>query len=221
MIEEFILKHRKKIITFLAWGLILVLVAGPLTFFNWKPIKLFGQKEVMAQTNSTTTLSVSAEIQAWLDFSVNPDNVDLGALVLSTGESVLSSSTDIQLNIGTNNPSGWYVDIRGANAGLYNATTSYLIATVNGTSTLVTGVDGYGANATGTLSGVTVGSYYNFWGTQTVGEIASSTLRRLIEKDSSNSTQQVGLMKVWATATSTAPVGIYQDTATLTAVAPY
>ncbi len=221
MIEEFILRHRKKIINLLAWGLILLLVTGPLKFFDWMPTIFFGLKEVRADSQATTTLSVSADIQAWLDFSATPTSVTLGALVLSTGESVLASSTDVILDVGTNNPSGWYINLQGANAGLYNATTSYLIDTVNGTSTLTTGVDGYGANATGTLSGVTVGSYYNFWGTQTVGEIASSTSYTLLTKNNLNSTQEVGRMKIWATATSTAPVGTYQDTATLTAVAPY
>lgn len=170
---------------------------------------------------STSTVAITAIVEAWLDFSVTPTSTTLQPpLVQADGTLNVASSTDIVLTLGTNAPNGWGITIKGQNAGLYSSNRGHLIPTVVGTSTIATGTEAYGANATSTLAGVVIGNYYDYYGTNTVGEIASSTSRNLASKSTSNSTQSVANMKVKATATDTTPpANDYSDTITLTATA--
>ena len=210
-LEEFVLKFRKEIIVaIISLGVLFIGFFGSGTLFQ----------KGLAQT-ATGTVAVTAIVEAWLDFSATPTAVVLSPpLVQSDGTLNIGSSPPIDLILGTNAPNGWGITIRGANAGLYSTTTAHLIPTVVGTSTLATGTEAYGANATSTLSGVTIGSYYDYYGTNTVGEIASSTSYNLASKSTANSTQPVAKMQVKATASDvTPPAGNYSDTITLTATA--
>lgn len=169
---------------------------------------------------STSTVAITAIVEAWLDFSVTPTSTTLQPpLVQADGTLNVASSTDIVLTLGTNAPNGWGITIKGQNAGLYSSNRGHLIPTVVGTSTIATGTEAYGANATSTSAGVVIGNYYDYYGTNTVGEIAT-TSRNLASKSSPNSTRSVANMKVKATAAETTPPGNdYSDTITLTATA--
>ncbi len=209
MLEQFVLEHRKTILQFFAVLLSFVLLLGPFTLLRWQ--------KVTAQVNQN--VDVSGTIEAWLVFTVSPTSTTLTpAMVQADGTANIASSTQISLSVGTNNPSGWDVTIRGTNHGLLRSgTPQYRIPTVTGTSTLSAGTDGYGANATSTLSGVAVGSLYDFWNTFTVGEISSSTANNLLGKGNENSTQEVGRLKIYSAANTADPPGTYQDTVILTA----
>jgi len=180
-------------------------------------IKVFLPEKAMAQATSTT-VGVTATVEEWLTFSVSPTTVTLSpALVDAAGTPHIGSSPDIALTLGTNSSDGWSIRIKGANGGLRSPTANYTISTVPGTSTLSAGIDGYGANATSSLSGVTIGAKYNYWGTDTVGEI-TTTDNTLAQKGSPNTEQQVALMKIKAAANVMTPSGNYSDTITLTAL---
>lgn len=167
-----------------------------------------------ASAATTATVGVTATVQAWLAIEVSPTSVTLSPdLVDAAGDAHIGSSTqNVGISVGTNNSSGWSVTIEGLNNGLASSTN--LIASVTGSSTLAAGTDGYGANATNSITGVTIADYYKYWGTTDVGQIATST--NLASKTNPQSLQQVALMKVYAAATSTKPSGSYQDTITLT-----
>lgn len=209
--EKFLLRFRKEILASFFFLTILSLMV-----FLGKTI--FSQK-VQAQT-ATTTIGVAATVEAWLDFSVSTTSVNLlPPLVQADGTLNVGSSTDITLNVGTNAYNGWSVTIRGQNAGLLYGAIPHLIPTVAATGTVATGTEAYGANATSTLAGVIIGAYYDYYGTNVVGAIASSTSYTLASKGTSNSTQSVANMVVKASATATTPPGNYTDTITLTATA--
>jgi hypothetical protein len=150
------------------------------------------------------------------------------SLVDAAGTAHIASSTNIDLQVGTNSTGGWNVTIQGKYGGLCHSSatgtscsdpTNNLIASVatGGTTALSAGTDGYGANATNTLSGVTIGTYYANWNTDTVGAIASSTSQTLASKTSANSAQSVAYLKIKAASETTQKSGSYYDTITLTA----
>ncbi|KPJ57410.1 hypothetical protein AMJ49_00515, partial [Parcubacteria bacterium DG_74_2] len=157
-------------------------------------------------TYNEQDITVQAFVSAWLSFTVSPTTTPLSPDLVDTGGGLhYGSSTDITLSVGTNAAQGWNITIEGKYGGLCHSsatgtacatTTDNLIASVDtgGTTALdVTppGSDGYGANATPTASGVTVGTYYDNWGTQTVGAIASSTSQTLASKGNANASQSV------------------------------
>ena len=202
----------RKLILLIIGGLAILVLIGTVG------VELFTPKEVSA--DATSTVGVTATVESWLTFQVSTTSVSLTpALVDSTGTPHIGSSTAITLTLGTNNTNGWSITIQGANGGLYSNTASHLISTVSGTSTLSAGTDGYGANATATYSGVTIGNYYDYWGTDTVGEIASSTSHTLASKSDPNVQTDVVDMKIKAAAEATTPAANdYSDTITLTAI---
>lgn len=214
--EEFILKHRKEILVLL-FGLIFAVLIN----FWGEKVSLPGFVQKVEAQETTTTVVITAIVEAWLDFQATPTQVTLQPpLVMADGTLNIGSSTDIQLSLGTNAPAGWSISIRGQNNGLYSSSRAHLIPTVTGTSTLATGTEAYGANATSTMSGVTIGPYYDYYGTDTVGEISSSTSRTLGSKNSPNSFNPVANLKIKATASQTTPPGNdYSDTVILTATA--
>jgi len=175
---------------------------------------------------------VTAVVSAWLSFSVSPTTTPLSPNLVDTGGGLhYGSSTNVTLNVGTNAANGWNVTIQGKYGGICHSTatgtacattTDNLIASVaTGTPTALDitppGSDGYGANATPTASGVTVDTYYDDWGTQTVGAIASSTSQLLASKGNANASQDVALLKIFATSQQAQKSGTYYDTVTLTA----
>ena len=174
---------------------------------------------------TTATVGVTATVQPWLTFSVSPTSITLSPdLVDVNGITHIASSTsNVSLILGTNSGVGWSISIIGANGGLATSSYDLIDSVATGTTTTLsnTGVDGYGANATGSIANANPGTYYANWGTATVGAIASSTPQTLINKNSSNASSTVGLMKVYAQCDSTQPSGTYGDTITLTATPAY
>lgn len=167
-----------------------------------------------ASAATTAEVGVTATVQAWLSITVSPVSVTLSPDLVDTagGTHIGSSTQNVGISVGTNNSGGWSVTIKGLNNGLASSTN--LIASVTGSSTIAAGVDGYGANATNSISNVTIADYFKYWGTTNVGQIATST--NLASRNTYQSLQQIALMKVYAAATSTKPSGSYQDTITLT-----
>ena len=173
---------------------------------------------------ATATVGVTATVQEWLTFSVNPTSVTLTPdLVDTAGNTAVGSSAAVTLTLGTNSPDGWSIDARGATAaatclqgGLVSG--SYEICQPSATSTLAAGTDGYGANATDTLTGVTIAANYAYWGTNTVGEL-NDTDSDFASKTSSNASSDVASMKVLTASDALQEPGSYTDTITLTAVA--
>lgn len=173
---------------------------------------------------ATATVGVTATVQEWLTFSVNPTSVTLTPdLVDTAGNTAVGSSTAVTLTLGTNSPDGWSIDARGATAaatcaqgGLVSG--SYEICQPSATSTLAAGTDGYGANATDTLTGVTIAANYAYWGTNTVGEL-NDTDSDFASKTSSNASSDVASMKVLTASDALQEPGSYTDTITLTAIA--
>lgn len=204
------MKHRQIILKALTCLVLTAVISACLG-----PISLFRTAEAQEQED----VVVTATIESWLDFSVSPTSTAIApALVGVDGSVAIGSTGDIDLQVGTNNPLGWNVTIRGTNAGLYSTTSDHTITTVSSTSTLVAGTDGYGANATSTLGGATIDGLYNYYGSNTVGEIATTSASTLVDKSSANGMGSVANMQVRAAATSTTPAANdYSDTITLTA----
>ena len=206
------LRKHKSTALIMAGGLFLA-VAALLTLSELVPLPDFASA-------ATDTVTVTATVQSWMTFDVNPNAVTLSPdLVNTSGSPGIGSSTNITLQLGTNSSGGWNVTIEGLRGGL--ATSTYMILSVaTGTvasTTLTAGTDGYGAHATSTLAGVTVDPRYNKWTTVTVAAISSTTIQTLATKTSANSSTTVATVKVFAAATGTAPSATYQDTITFTA----
>lgn len=196
------------------WSLIGIAVAGLILAMIGLMTRSFILPKVSADTSSTTAVNVSATVSEWLAFSISTSTVQLTPdLVDIAGGTHIGSSTAIDLSIGTNASNGWSTTIKGANSGLVSGSNS--IASTNSTSTLVAGTDGYGVNATSTLSGVTVGKYYDYWNTNTVGGV-TSTEQTLVSKATSNDTTPVAEIKIMAACDKLQPPGTYSDTITLT-----
>lgn len=210
--QEKILRERKRVFLFLA-GLIIFFC---LVSFVWKSLPANAQNE----STTTEAVTVRATVQAWIDFDVSTSSLDMTPpLVQADGTLNIGSTPDLDLSVGTNAPLGWQIRIKGQNGGLYSSSATYTIPSVSGTSTLATGTEAYGANATSATSTVTIGSYYNYYGTNppVVGEIQTSD-NVLASKTSKNPKVLVAKMQVKATASpSTPPGNDYQDVITLTA----
>lgn len=160
---------------------------------------------------ATETVTVTATIVESISISVTPTSTALSPdLVDISGNTFIGSSTDIQIVVSTNNSGGYNLTIEGANNGL--ATSSFLIASVSPTSTIVAGTDGYGANATSVQATITAN--YDYWGTDDVGQIATSTALSSYGNPVTNSTTTI---KIKAAADSAQEAGVYEDTITLTA----
>ncbi len=160
---------------------------------------------------ATETVTVTATVVESLSISVSPTTTALSPdLVDISGGTFIGSSTDIQIIVSTNNGGGYNLTIEGANNGL--ATSTYLIASVTATGTIVAGADGYGANATSVQA--TVDEDYDYWGTDVVGQIATSTALSSYGSPVTNSTTTI---KIEAAADSAQEAGVYEDTITLTA----
>ena len=105
---------------------------------------LIGLPSDVSATN-TATVTVTATVEAWIDIQVSTTSTPITpSLVDSAGGLHVGSTTAINVSVGTGDPAGWTVNIKGVNDGLdYGATDT--VASVNTTSTLSAGTDGYGA----------------------------------------------------------------------------
>lgn len=148
---------------------------------------------------------IAAIVQPWLYFEVLPLDLPLSPdLVSPEGNFNIGESPDVIFKVATNNEGGWEIEMKGENGGLKSLATNYLISTVNGTSTLVAGKEGYGGQATTSFEGVTINQIYDYYGTDIVGEIPSD-YRVLAAKHSGNSLVEVAKMKMKASASILTP----------------
>jgi len=207
------IKKQKDVVFVLGIGLVLTIAV------------IAGMSGMIAMPNfasaaTSTTVTVTATVESWLTISAAPSSVTLtpSLVDIAGGINVGSSTSNVAISVGTNSATGWSIGIKGAGAGLVYGSTS-TINSVTGTSTLTAGNDGYGANASTTLVGTTIGALYNNWSTTTVGEIKSGAGQTLASKPSLQASTTVATMKVYAAATSTHPSGSYADTITLTVTA--
>ena len=198
-------RHKKRVLKKTLFFVLLVLAGANLAYSRVPEIP----KDIL----------IEAIVEPWLYFEVSPLTLLLSPdLVSREGVFNIGETPEISLQVGTSNPGGWEIKIKGKNNGLKSQITNYVISTVNGTSTLVPGVDGYGAQATSTLEGAIVNLLYDFFDTNTVGEIVTDW-RTLVLKTSPNSLSEVAKMKIKATASVMAPAGDYTDEIILTIIA--
>jgi hypothetical protein len=199
-------------------GLVLILVTGLSAisvslFFNWT---IFTNNAQAA--TATSSVQITANVQAWLSFAVSPTSTTLTPDLVNTAGAVFigSSSADVVLTLGTNATGGYSVSMKGTNGGLKSGT-SYLISTTgtSSSSTISAGTNNYGAQ--GSSTGATVNPIYNYWNGLYVGSIASST-SNVFTSYTGQTASQVTWLNVVAAAASTQPAGSYTDTIILTAV---
>lgn len=169
-----------------------------------------------AQTQQT--IVVTATVQAWMYFAVSSSAATLTpALVNSSGVTNIGSSSAITMDLGTNATGGWSMTITGTNNGLASTTAALgTIATVDTSSSISAGSDGYGAQATSTK--VIVAALYNSWlsPTNIVGAV-STTANTLMSTTSAMASSTVGSIRFAATSGQDQAPGTYTDTVTLTA----
>lgn len=174
-------------------------------------------KKAEAQVELSEDVAIAAIVETWIYFVISPLAVDIEpALIGIDGTLNIGTSPDIVFSVGTNNVGGWYIEMKGKNSGLKSLSTNAVIDSVNSTSTLVAGTDGYGANATGTLTGVSIGELYDYYGTDTVGEIVDS-YNLLALKESENLLTDVVKVQIKAAASIMTPAAIdYSDVIIIT-----
>lgn len=159
-----------------------------------------------------TTVTVTATVSEWLTFTSDQTAVALTPnLVDTAGNTAIGSSTDINLVVGTNDGGGYSITVSSANEGL--ASSSNYIYTVNGSSTIAAGTDGYGLNATSVLG--TINANYTAWGTTEVGE--ATTTAATITTYGSSITAGTTTVKIYAAADALQAAAVYEDTLTFTA----
>lgn len=173
-----------------------------------------------AQSEIPKDIFIAASVQPWLYFEVSPLVLTLSPdLVSQEGIFNIGETPEVIFKVGTSNPDGWEIKIKGQNNGLKSLAANYIISSVNGTSTLVAGSEGYGAQATSTLNGVLINSIYDYYETNTVGEIINE-YKILASKNSSNALAEVLKFKIKASASITTPADVeYSDIIILT-IAP-
>ena len=165
---------------------------------------------------TSTDITVSATVQEWLTLGVSTSSVGLTPdLVDAAGNTAIGTSTAINITVGTNNGSGWHLDLSSANGAL-KAPASYYIYTCDTTSTISAGTDMYGVNATTSDPDVDIKDYYDYWGQNIVGT-ASTTPQTLADKNTPNTSTTVATMEIKAACDSAQPAGTYTDTLTITA----
>lgn len=155
---------------------------------------------------------IAAIVQPWLYFEISTTTLTLSPdLVTPEGYFNIAETDDIILKVATNNEGGWQIKIKGKNGGLKSLATGYLLASVSGTSTLVVKKEGFGAQATSTLSGVLINPIYDYYGTNIVGEISKEN-KVLAWKLSRNPLAEVAKVKIKASASVMTPAGLdYQE----------
>jgi len=175
-------------------------------------IYIGGAKKANAQANLPEDIAIAAIVEKWLYLAVSPLTVDIEpALIGADGSLNIGTSPEIVFSVGTNNPNGWYIEMKGENNGLKSSTMDLTINSVSATSTLLGGTDGYGANATSTLSGVLIGELYDYYGTDTVGEIINQ-YKFLASNPGINPLTDVLKMQIKAAASiTTPPAADYSD----------
>lgn len=179
----------------------------------------FNITSLYAQAEIPRDIFIAAVVQHWLYFEVSPLDLNFSPdLVTPQGEFNIGETEDISFKVGTNNDGGWEIKIEGKNGGLKSLATGYLLATVKGTSTLKIKKEGYGGQATTTLAEVIINPIYNYYLSNTVGEIPQE-YRVLATRYSKNPLGEVAKMKIKASAAVTTPAaGDYEEEIILTII---
>lgn len=172
-----------------------------------------------ATAATSSVVAVTASVTATISCSTNVGSTGFGTLTTSavaSGSSNASSSMSCANSIG-----GCTLYIKdqgsGSNPGLWNSTSSYLIASAS--STLLAGTEGYGINATTTTTGtggaLTIGVQYRL-GSDTATTTVGGLLRTNVSLGTANTTTSNREVIVrHRAAISTATVaGTYDDTIT-------
>jgi hypothetical protein len=201
-----IFKQNKSILIIFAVGL--VLVAG----------SLLTVKNCTNEANAATATSsvlVTATVQAWLSFSLSATSTTLAPdLVNTAGGTSIGSSSVINLTLGTNATGGYSVSLISANGALKSGGYSIQSAANTASSTISAGTNNYGVEGSSTVA--TVGGIYNYWNSSIIGPAASTSA--VFTSHNIQAASEVTAMKIFAAAAATQFAGTYTDTITLTAV---
>ena len=167
-------------------------------------------------TAATTTVTVAASVQAVISCSSDTGSTDFGTL---TDAAVASASPNASTTMSCANSSPGctlYVKDLGdssSNPGLWNATSSKLIASAS--TTLVGGTEGYGIQATSTATGggatLSFNPTYNKSGNNVGGLLTDNAT--LASTNATSSNREAVVTHKAAIANST-PAGTYNDTIT-------
>ncbi|KPJ71314.1 hypothetical protein AMJ50_02350 [Parcubacteria bacterium DG_74_3] len=165
------------------------------------------------------TIGVQATIKSWISFSVSATSTTLSPeMVDSTGGVHIASSSVISLTAGTNNTSGYSIDIKSLNAALCHQNGCGTAQISSASTTLLVGNDGYGAQATSSDPEVTISASYNHaTSTNTVGGL--ETTNNDLADTTGPGFEDIIWLTLKAAATSTKIYGIYEDIVTLTCTA--
>lgn len=172
-----------------------------------------------AAAATTSAVTVSASVTATISCSTNQSSTAFGTL---TDASVTTSTPNASSTMScVNSSAGCTLYAKdagsGSNPGLWNSTSSKLIASAS--STLIAGTEGYGINATTTATGggaaLTISAQYRLSSdvsTSTVGGllIANTTLASTNATSSNRET----VIRHKAAISSATPAGNYDDTIT-------
>ncbi len=191
-----------------------VLILFCILFF-WRGVEKIDAQQVEISQD----VLIAAVVQIWLDFRISTTTLELlPPLVAVDGTLNVGSSTDVVLSLGTNNSGGWDIKIKSLNNGLYSSAADYTISSSAPVSDLVAGTEGYGANATSLFSGVSIEEIYDYYGTDTVGELVNQ-YRVLSFYDSYHQMVDIVKLQIKAAASLMTPSGYdYQDTIVITII---
>ncbi len=181
-------------------------------FFLGKIEKIKAQPIELSQD-----IAIAAIVQIWLDFRISTTTLELlPPLVAADGTLNVGSSTEVILSLGTNNSRGWDMVIKSLNNGLHSLAANYTISSSAQVSNLVAGTEGYGANATSVFSGVSIGEIYDYYGSDTVGELVNQ-YNVLAFYNNQHLMTEVVKLQIKAAASLMTPSGYdYQDTIIIT-----
>ncbi len=169
--------------------------------------------------SASDTVIVYATVDSYISISVSPSEATMTpSLIDSAGTTAVGSTSDITVGVSTNDQNGFTVSVTGTNYGLLHTVDgTTLIASVNATSLLTDANDddGYGINATSTDTRLDIDSYYDSYGTLTVGGVTTSAT--LSSTTSGPITDATTTVRAYAECESSQKSGAYSDTIILTA----
>ena len=206
-----IVKEHKSIALVVMIGLCLT-AAGIIGMYGLAPSSI---DTVEAATSADVV--VTATVQEWISITASVTSTTLSPDLVSTaGVAAIASSTSITITAKSNSDDGYQVTIEGDNNGL-SATTTIASVDASTTTLISAGTDGYGANATSTES--TIGTYYDNWGSHTLGAIRTGAQVLASSTSTSDADGHVTSLKIEAACDTQQEQGSYTDTVTLTILA--
>lgn len=173
-----------------------------------------------AATTDTAQITVSATVAQTISINVSSSALSLGTLTIGS-----VSATNTNFTVKTNAGNGYTVSIKDVgdttNGGLYNTTSTHLIASnESASSTLTAGTEGYGVQGTTSDADVNIYPLYNWWeGTNNVGPIKITDLDFC--SSSSPTLGDVSGIYIRTAITAITAAGTYEDIITLTATGSF